>query len=230
MSDVQRIENKEKIIPEMCILYDDKSTLFNKHDYIIPLYQRAFAWKDKEISQLIDDINDCETNISHYYLGSLIVSENKNGKLEVIDGQQRLTALYLLLNYLKISTPPKSLSYECRDNSNYTLEHLSGLLCENNTELRINNFEKIEDCILEGSRCIQSTMRDRKINECEFKEKLKKVRIYKIEVPKNTDLNRYFEIMNVRGEQLEQHDILKAKLMSKSKKTVIICYDLGCLQ
>lgn len=218
MSDVQRIENKEKIIPEMCILYDDKSTLFNKHDYIIPLYQRAFAWKDKEISQLIDDINDCETNISHYYLGSLIVSENKNGKLEVIDGQQRLTALYLLLNYLKISTPPKSLSYECRDNSNYTLEHLSGLLCENNTELRINNFEKIEDCILEGSRCIQSTMRDRKINECEFKEKLKKVRIYKIEVPKNTDLNRYFEIMNVRGEQLEQHDILKAKLMSKSKK------------
>ena len=61
-------------------------------------------------------------------------------------------------------------------------------------------------------------MRDRKINECEFKEKLKKVRIYKIEVPKNTDLNRYFEIMNVRGEQLEQHDILKAKLMSKSKK------------
>ena len=33
------------------------------------------------------------------------------------------------------------------------------------------------------------------------------------EVPENTDLNRYFEIMNTRGEQLEQHDILKATLM-----------------
>lgn len=45
------------------------------------------------------------------------------------------------------------------------------------------------------------------------------MRIYKIEVPKNTDLNRYFEIMNVRGEQLEQHDILKEKLMSLLKTT-----------
>lgn len=33
-------------------------------------------------------------------------------------------------------------------------------------------------------------------------------------MPENTDLNRYFEIMNTRGEQLEQHDILKASLMS----------------
>ena len=44
--------------------------------------------------------------------------------------------------------------------------------------------------------------------------KLAKVIVYRIEVPENTDLNRYFEIMNTRGEQLEQHDILKATLMS----------------
>lgn len=37
--------------------------------------------------------------------------------------------------------------------------------------------------------------------------------LYRIEVPEHTDLNRYFEIMNTRGEQLEQHDILKARLM-----------------
>ena len=37
--------------------------------------------------------------------------------------------------------------------------------------------------------------------------------LYRIEVPEHTDLNRYFEIMNTRGEQLEQHDILKAQLM-----------------
>ena len=36
-------------------------------------------------------------------------------------------------------------------------------------------------------------------------------------MPENTDLNRYFEIMNTRGEQLEQHDILKATLMSYLK-------------
>ena len=54
----------------------------------------------------------------------------------------------------------------------------------------------------------------KKIDKNSFLSQLKKVKIYRIEVPKNTDLNRYFEIMNTRGEQLEQHDILKAKLMS----------------
>ena len=43
--------------------------------------------------------------------------------------------------------------------------------------------------------------------------RLAHVVLYRIEVPEHTDLNRYFEIMNTRGEQLEQHDILKAQLM-----------------
>ena len=46
-----------------------------------------------------------------------------------------------------------------------------------------------------------------------FVNRLQHVILYRIEVPENTDLNRYFEIMNTRGEQLEQHDILKAQLM-----------------
>ena len=46
-----------------------------------------------------------------------------------------------------------------------------------------------------------------------FADKLKKVKLYLIEVPKHTDLNRYFEIMNTRGEQLEPTDIIKAKFM-----------------
>ena len=47
-----------------------------------------------------------------------------------------------------------------------------------------------------------------------FINKLSSVKIYRIEVPENTDLNHYFEIMNTRGEQLEQQDTLKAQLMS----------------
>ncbi len=56
------------------------------------------------------------------------------------------------------------------------------------------------------------------INEESFIKKLSKVVIFRIEVPEHTDLNRYFETMNVRGEQLEQHDILKAELMEHMKK------------
>ena len=56
-----------------------------------------------------------------------------------------------------------------------------------------------------------------KYDKAEFLKKLERVILYRIEVPDNTDLNRYFEIMNTRGEQLEQHDILKATLMSYLK-------------
>ena len=60
----------------------------NNIKYVIPLYQRAFAWKDTEIYQLIEDIEDIDENTKNYFLGSLIVAKNK-GHFEVIDGQQR---------------------------------------------------------------------------------------------------------------------------------------------
>lgn len=215
MSATQTAKNQEKHIEELRILYDNGSTLFDGYRYVIPLYQRAFAWGDNEIGQLIEDINDCKTDVLHYYLGSLVVSKKPTGELEVIDGQQRLTALYLLLNFLKVSLPKDSLTYECRSNSNFTLQHLSELLDEKKTELRVSDSEKIENSLINGSQCISS----KKIDIDSFVKKLKKVRIYRIKVPENTDLNRYFEIMNVRGEQLEQHDILKADLMSELKTT-----------
>lgn len=80
----------------LSIIDSEGKTVFTDNTYIIPLYQRAFAWSDKEITQLIDDIYDFEAE--KYYIGSLIVNINNNGLYEVIDGQQRLTALYLLLN------------------------------------------------------------------------------------------------------------------------------------
>ncbi|MCP6711072.1 DUF262 domain-containing protein, partial [Klebsiella pneumoniae] len=44
---------------------------------------------------------------------------------------------------------------------------------------------------------------------------LTKVTVVRASLPPNTDLNRYFEIMNTRGQQLKQVDIVKARLMSK---------------
>ena len=48
-----------------------------------------------------------------------------------------------------------------------------------------------------------------------FNERLQKVRILRVEVPEGTNLNRYYERMNTRSEQLEQSDILKSKLMGQ---------------
>ncbi len=199
-----------KILP-LSILDDSNKTLFDKDQYKIPLYQRAFAWSDKEICQLIDDINDFTAD--HYYLGSLIVNLNNDGEYEVIDGQQRLTALFLLLDYVGDYNWGKDrLSYECRDRSNFTLNGLAELT-NDSVEAYLANPEKIEQTLIAGRKIISDKFSSDKIDKDKFIANLKKVILYRIEVPPHTDLNRYFEIMNVRGEQLEQHDILKAKLM-----------------
>ena len=207
------------MIQELRIL--DKETLFDTEaHYVIPRYQRAYAWEDKEIVQLIDDIND---STGDYYIGSLVVAKVKGkveGKVEtyeVVDGQQRLTTLYLLLHYLVScggleGEIGKTLSFDCRPNSNYTLTHIQGLLLDRNS--LADNEDRLEQSIMNGLKVIdQKFTTGDAINVADFIDRLKSVILYRIEVPEHTDLNRYFEIMNTRGEQLEQHDILKAQLM-----------------
>jgi len=201
-------------VEKLYIVDNDNITIFDKRAYVIPLYQRAYAWGEKHIRQLIEDINDKESGVE-YCLGSLVVAGNGR---EVIDGQQRLTTLFLLLKYLgyldkEYGDENAELSFSCRIKSNYTLKHIKKLVeCKGKLSDDID-WERVEHNIKHGYEDIEKAFRDFKINTKEFKEKLKRVVIYRIVVPAHTDLNRYFEIMNTRGEQLEQHDILKAKLM-----------------
>lgn len=83
--------------------------------YIIPLYQRNYAWGQEHIEQLIQDIYEAHTKNpnGNYYIGSLVVLRRHNGDFEVIDGQQRLTTLSLLTKTLGITNTPV-LSYESR--------------------------------------------------------------------------------------------------------------------
>ncbi len=78
----------------------------NKSDFLIPDYQRPYAWTDEECQTLWEDIFDFAipegdyskfNSEDEYYLGPIVTFKNDNGKLEVIDGQQRLTTLMLLL-------------------------------------------------------------------------------------------------------------------------------------
>lgn len=203
--------------------------LFKGDDqYQIPLYQREYAWEEKQIRQLIEDIYDVADG-AKYHIGSLIVAKKKNKNqvfYEVIDGQQRMTSLFLLLKILESKNlgikVPRNLTFACRDKSNYSLENIL-LLIEENKEY---DAKKIDSGILQGIQIFKSELKNAKQRllknqdelgensfEKELIEKLKRIIIYRIQVPEETDLNRYFEIMNTRGEQLEHTDILKAKLM-----------------
>ena len=75
-------------------------------------------------------------------------------------------------------------------------------------------MDRIESSIQRGLCILTEELNKPDYNKEELLKNLERVVLYRIEVPENTDLNRYFEIMNTRGEQLEQHDILKATLMN----------------
>ena len=102
---------EDKLVRALNII-EEEGNIFTKGDeYVIPLYQRAYAWTDEQIKQLIEDVIDID-NDKNYYIGTLIVHKNNN-QYEVVDGQQRLTTLYLLLSYLGCNLPYGSLSFAC---------------------------------------------------------------------------------------------------------------------
>ena len=196
----------KKDIIELNMNIESENFIFNENKrFRIPLYQRAYAWGKDEIEALINDIVDFNRKGENkkYYLGFLVVHDAKK-YLEVIDGQQRLTTLFILLKVLGYEFNSSSLTFECRDISNKTLDNIDDL------EL----LEKEEKNIVDAKRIIEDAFLHDESKKNEFKEKLKNVLLYQIEVPPHTDLNHYFEIMNTRGEQLEQADVLKAKLIS----------------
>ena len=195
-------------VTELHIVDEDHNIFDTDVEYVIPLYQRAYAWEDRQLVQLIEDIQDVDEEAS-YYIGSLIVSK-QSGRYEVVDGQQRLTSLFLLLNCLGVKVKP-TLTFACRERSNYTLRNIKELLLEEQSKL---DMDRIEAGIQRGVKILCHEIGKADFDRRTFLKKLSKVIVYRIEVPENTDLNRYFETMNTRGEQLEQHDILKAELMS----------------
>lgn len=197
-----------ELVTELRVIGTDSNIFDTDMNYVIPLYQRAYAWEDKQLIQLVEDISDVSED-ANYYIGSLIVSK-QNGKYEVVDGQQRLTSLYLLLNCLGLNVK-NTLTFACREKSNYTLQNIQELLHENRSKL---DMDRIEQGIQRGIKILTQELNKENFDKELFLKKLSKVVVYRIQVPDNTDLNRYFEIMNTRGAQLEQHDILKATLMS----------------
>ena len=77
-----------------------------KSDFLIPDYQRPYAWSEEECLTLWEDIFDFAfpeldpekfNSENEYYLGPIVTYKNKDNKLEIIDGQQRLTTIMLLL-------------------------------------------------------------------------------------------------------------------------------------
>lgn len=98
--------------------------------FIVPAYQRGYRWTEREVKDLLNDIWDFAQkrgekweDIGDFYCLQPIIIKEINGGYEVIDGQQRLTTVYIILKYLKKSN--FNIEYEIRDKSKIFLENIS---------------------------------------------------------------------------------------------------------
>lgn len=200
--------------------------LSNSGTYTIPVYQRNYAWEEPQIRQLIKDIIDSLQNNStkKYYIGTLIVDKTEVEQeklLETIDGQQRLTTLNIISIALKNHPDFKGIDTQWFEQLNLSFS--------NRKKSEITLVDLFNDSIIEEAKNYNSKIRfayDLVVHI--LKEELREnntsisafakylfhyVSILRVEVPPLTDLNHYFEIMNNRGEQLEKHEVLKARLL-----------------
>jgi len=181
----------------------------NKASYEVPIYQRNYAWEKDEIFTLIQDIYDAysaKPQNQTYFIGTLVTFNKGDQVYEVIDGQQRLTTTNLILGALGIPIQNK-LTYRARKKSNKTIQSIPHFQIEEKDNGIVNGFKYAKDSIQEIVP---------KENLDAFKLYFQRnVHLIHYQVPKDIDLNHYFEIMNSRGEQLEKHEIIKARLIEK---------------
>lgn len=164
----------------------------------IPFYQRAYSWRKQDIEKLINDISAKD---GHYF-GNIVVKKNDD-KFIVIDGQQRLTTIYIIFMALRVKEKPFELDYEIDGGDGEKLTNFDV------NERRYTN-KQILDAVLFAKD-------NKALLENSFKEKLNSAIFTMTIIPENIKATEYFELVNTKSIQLENHQVLKARFLNNIK-------------
>lgn len=199
----------EKTLPlEECSIYQIYLESQEIKTYKIPVYQRNYAWEEDEITSLIKDVYDSfnKNPKAPYYIGTLVTYKRGDSEYEVIDGQQRLTTIYIILKAMGVKDFRNKLTYSARKVSALTIQKL-----DDYPDLGDEVDGGIQNGYKFAEKAISTIVGETKWDAFE-QYFLHYVHIIHYRVPKDVDLNHYFEVMNSRGEQLEKHEIVKSTL------------------
>ena len=185
-------------------------------EFIIPSYQRGYRW-DEEVTMLLDDINDIPDG-AEYCLQPVVVRNIAESKYELIDGQQRLTTLFLLFSYIKTFRPKMnikySIDYEIRKNSKQFLSTIDFDNPKNNPqnidEYFINKaVKRIHDWF--------SKQEDADNTASLFADKLNNhVKVIWYEIDETEDAVSLFTRLNIGKIPLTNAELVKAVFLSRN--------------
>lgn len=185
-------------------------------EFHIPSYQRGYRWGQDEVTRLLDDVN---SNGSKNYCLQPVVVKRREGYYELIDGQQRLTTLFLIYKYMKISSngfldgPKFSLVYETRERSEEFLATIDLSKKEENIDFWFicTAYDTIQNWFdKNGSK---STL----ININKFFNE--NVKIIWYEVDEHEDAIALFTRLNIGKIPLTSAELVKAMFLSRDNNT-----------
>ena len=217
--------------------------------YVVPDYQREYVWETEQVEQLLNDINaefgSDPGEAPEYFIGSIVVCPGNDGVLELIDGQQRMTTLFLTLCAIRDrikelgEQPPGALDPQIAATSidatgcdlfRYRL-HLqyedSGDIVERIANGALNGVEKTSTRSISNIRNAYKVTLD--FLRREFGEDARavrafyaylsnKVKLIRIQTKDVAKALKIFETINDRGVSLDSMDLLKNLLFMKASR------------
>lgn len=222
-----------------------------KDFYSVPDFQREYVWERREVEKLLQDVLDefydeegALIRDTEYFLGSVVVCNDPNGTYALIDGQQRMTTIYLLLcavrDLLKeIGTEPNAAllgqiaDVAVNDDGEDVHRHRLQLLYEDSrgivTKLvedpeAFHNAEATTVSVKRIRAAYQDILEFLRVNFDSSPKKLrrfyatftKRVKLIRIKTPSLTNALKVFETVNDRGVGLNAMDLLKNLLFMKT--------------
>ena len=217
--------------------------------YVVPDYQREYVWETEQIEQLLNDINaefgSDPSEAPEYFIGSIVVCPGNNGVFELIDGQQRMTTLFLTLCTIRDrmkelgKQPPGALGPQIAatstdatgsDHFRYRLD----LQYEDSGDIVVRIAEgTLDEAENKSTRSIANIRNAYKVTldflRREFGEDApairafygylsNKVKLIRIQTKDVAKALKIFETINDRGVSLDSMDLLKNLLFMKASR------------
>ena len=222
------------------------SDILKDKTFTVPLYQREYSWNLEQVSDLFYDISESDDN--GHFLGSLLLYQTEgSNKMEIVDGQQRMTTLFLLLfsilkslsntdktkaieriNSLLFIIDPNDLSddvtsSEPRLETGKRDKYLFKAIIRNEDysaykDGRRRSHKNLNDTLEFFNQRVQEVIKEQGLNGLtKFAEKVIKSEFIVMTAEKYSDKLLLFKTINARGLELTQGDLIKNEL----------CHDLG---
>lgn len=216
-------------------------SFIKENKFFVPMYQRTYSWGEKHVADLFEDI---KANIkeSEYFLGTLVLTQ-KGKRLEIIDGQQRITTICLFFAGFKEIFRKSNKDKQCEQiQKNYLSDfdrreekEIPKLELSSQDHQYYDNFIVNQDRNFPALKISHEKIKEAFENALKYSEKElschngdvnilhdfmdfidEKLKVVTIIVPEDSNAYTIFETLNDRGLVLAQIDLIKTYLYSKS--------------